>query len=117
MGRAPLLLGLCAVVVASFLLAPGVVERGPVVCAFRALTGLPCPGCGLTRSFVATAHGELQEAFAFHLFGPFLFLGCAAAGLWLLARGELPRSLLRAAQGPLAAAWLCWAAWRLAGTI
>lgn len=56
-------------------------ERGPVLCPFRALTGLPCPFCGLTRSFVYTVHGQLPQAFGAHLFGPLLVL---LAGAWLV---------------------------------
>ncbi len=48
-------------------------------CPIRALTGIPCPTCGMTRSFVAIAHGDLAEAFIQHLFGPLLFLGLALA--------------------------------------
>jgi hypothetical protein len=49
-------------------------EDGPVVCPFRLMTGLPCPLCGMTRSFVYTVHGRLDDAFAAHLFGPALVL-------------------------------------------
>ena len=28
------------------------------ICTFRRLTGYPCPSCGLTRGFVALAHGQ-----------------------------------------------------------
>lgn len=28
------------------------------ICVFRRLTGYPCPTCGLTRGFVAMAHGQ-----------------------------------------------------------
>ncbi len=41
----------------------------PEVCTFRNLTGLPCPGCGLTRSLVAAAHGRVKASFAFHRLG------------------------------------------------
>ena len=43
---------------------------GPVLCPFRLVTGLPCPGCGLTRSWVAIGHGDLHSAFAYNAFGP-----------------------------------------------
>jgi len=54
-------------------------EDGPVVCPFRLVTGLPCPFCGLTRSFVYTLHGRLDDAFAVHLFGPALVV---LAAVW-----------------------------------
>jgi len=44
-------------------------------CGFRNITGVSCPGCGLTRSFHATANFHIAEAFAFHLIGPILLLG------------------------------------------
>jgi hypothetical protein len=52
-------------------------------CAFHAATGLPCPGCGLTRSCMALLHGHPKEAFLLHPFGPvalgtliFCLVGC-----------------------------------------
>jgi len=56
----------------SFLYAP---EALPAleVCTFRALTGLPCPGCGLTRGFCAVAHGRFAQATGFHPFSVPLF--------------------------------------------
>lgn len=56
--------------VAAFVIPTSVVGEGPVLCPFRLATGLPCPGCGLTRSWVAAAHGDLSTAFADNLFGP-----------------------------------------------
>ncbi len=44
-------------------------------CAFQHITGLSCPGCGLTRSFHSTTMFHFREAFGFHLLGPFFLLG------------------------------------------
>lgn len=41
----------------------------PQVCVFKNLTGLPCPGCGLSRSMVAAMHGELEMSLAHHRLG------------------------------------------------
>ncbi|MFB0565961.1 MAG: DUF2752 domain-containing protein [Candidatus Aminicenantaceae bacterium] len=41
----------------------------PDTCTFRNLTGLPCPGCGLTRSIVSAMHGDLAMSFTFHRLG------------------------------------------------
>ena len=38
----------------------------PSVCQFRNVTGLDCPGCGLTRAFVSIAHGRFAEAFTYN---------------------------------------------------
>jgi Protein of unknown function (DUF2752) len=56
----------------------------PPICASRALLGIECPGCGLTRSFVALAAGDLQESWRLHRLG------------WLLALaivGQIPYRL------------------------
>jgi hypothetical protein len=37
---------------------------GPVTCPFRALTGLPCPTCGLIRTTHRLLRGDLAGAFA-----------------------------------------------------
>ena len=44
------------------------------LCAARRLLGLSCPGCGLTRSFISLAHGDLATAWSYN-----------PAGLWLFA--------------------------------
>src|SRR5215471_6370463 len=51
------------------------------ICGFKNVTGLPCPGCGLTHSFCAFAKGNLSAAFAFNLLGPPLFLSLLV--LWV----------------------------------
>ncbi|NLO36270.1 MAG: DUF2752 domain-containing protein [Clostridiaceae bacterium] len=35
-------------------------------CTFASTTGLPCPGCGLTRALAAALHGDLALAFRLH---------------------------------------------------
>jgi len=54
---------------------------GLTVCWIKAGTGLPCPGCGLTRSISCALRGMVLESWQYHPFG-FLILGffvCAAA--------------------------------------
>jgi hypothetical protein len=48
-------------------------------CPIRYFTGIPCPTCGMTRSFMAIARGDLTQAIAYHWFGPVLFLFCFLA--------------------------------------
>lgn len=61
-------LGLTAIVGARAI-DPALAESGPVICPFRLLTGLPCPGCGLTRSWIYLMHGQWGEGFAVNPFG------------------------------------------------
>lgn len=45
----------------------------PGTCTFRKLTGVPCPGCGLTRSFISMGHGRIAEAWRYNPAGLFFF--------------------------------------------
>ena len=53
-------------------------------CPLMRHVGIPCPGWGLTRSFMAIARGDLAQAVSYHLFGPVLFVGFAIATAHLL---------------------------------
>ncbi len=44
------------------------------VCLFKTFTGLPCPACGMTHSFVSIGHLRIIEGFYFNIIGPFLYL-------------------------------------------
>ena len=44
----------------------------PHVCLFETLTGLPCPGCGMSRSLGAFFSGDAASAWALHPAGPVL---------------------------------------------
>jgi hypothetical protein len=46
----------------------------PDLCFFHSTTGLPCPGCGLTRSFVTAGRGDLGLSLYFHRFGWLLII-------------------------------------------
>ena len=38
----------------------------PQACSSRMTLGISCPGCGMTRSFIAISHGEFQRAWNFN---------------------------------------------------
>jgi hypothetical protein len=46
---------------------------GVPLCYFRALFHLPCPGCGLSRSFASITHLRLGDAVSYHPFGIVFF--------------------------------------------
>ena len=50
-------------------------------CAFKIITGLPCPTCGLTRTIIALSRGDVDRA-AF--MNPLAAILCAAGVLYLL---------------------------------
>ena len=43
-------------------------------CAFLQVTGLPCPGCGLTRACLLLLKGHVGESVQFHAFAPIFVL-------------------------------------------
>ncbi len=64
-------------------------EQGPPLCLISRVIGRPCPACGLSRSWAATADLDFRRAFALHPLGPVTF-GLAAT---LVARKRLRRLL------------------------
>ncbi len=63
---------------------------GGIPCPFRLVTGLKCPGCGITTMILALGRGDLSAALAAN---PFLFvtlplpIGLALRQAWLRAKG------------------------------
>ena len=54
--------------------------NGPSLCPFKMFTGLPCPGCGLTRSVVALLHGDPSASVFFHPLGVPLVIAAVVIG-------------------------------------
>jgi hypothetical protein len=78
-------------------------------CPLRALTGIPCPGCFLSRATAAALTGQLQESVELHAFGPPLALALLAWTAVSLRRRTLqplPPRLLAAAAAALLLYWL-----------
>lgn len=63
------------------------------LCPLHAVTGIPCPTCGLTRGLGCLLQGQLEEALYFN---PLLMVALLCTGLYLLYAGvvvigRLPR--------------------------
>ena len=43
-------------------------------CTFHDVTGMPCPGCGMTRGMTALVRGHWHEAWHWHPFTPLIAL-------------------------------------------
>jgi hypothetical protein len=109
-----LLLALCAgVLLAAALLSvrgtssvvlPGINLPLPALCMSRRVLGIDCPGCGMTRCFIALAHGDVAAAWSFNPAGLLLFAMMAfqvpyrTLQLWRIRRGQAELSLPRTAQ-------------------
>lgn len=66
----------------------------PSTCSFRNLTGIPCPGCGLTRSMVAVAHGDLDAGFYYNRLGPLVLAYILLQLMYRFIRLALPTKQL-----------------------
>lgn len=82
---------LVAALAAAALLPRGIFEHGARLCLISRAIGRPCPACGLSRSWAATADLDLRRAFAMHPLGPITF-GLAVA---LVARKRIRLLLAR----------------------
>jgi hypothetical protein len=96
-------IGVGGIVIAALLPAGGI-EDGPVLCPFRALTGLPCPGCGLTRSWVYLMHGDVGSSLASNWFGPVLIVAVvvlAVVAVRSRVSGNRPADLDKLVKNPV----------------
>ena len=53
----------------------GVWMRAGITCPIKFLTGVSCPGCGMTRAVLSALRGDFKAAFYFHPLFPLPFLG------------------------------------------
>jgi hypothetical protein len=70
----PAVVGLAMLAVGAAL-PPDWVMHGPQLCIFKLMSGIPCPGCGLTRSVVLLMHGDVSGSLYYHPLGVLFVLG------------------------------------------
>ncbi len=70
--------------IALLLVGIAVVQEGLVAlglpgwqCPVRAVLGIPCPGCGLSRAMLSLLKGDWRAALSMHVFAPLFLLGFA----------------------------------------
>jgi hypothetical protein len=70
------------------------------VCPLYTMTGLACPGCGLTRGFHALFHGDLVTALDFNALIPFFVLAFLLLVLSLISVVVRGKGLVRISSSP-----------------
>lgn len=55
-----------------------------IPCFFKYLTNIPCPGCGLTRSFISILNLELISAIKYNILGIPLFITIILLNIYLI---------------------------------
>ena len=86
-----LLLLVPAVVIAAAVALPVNWSAPLPLCLVKGITGLDCPGCGMTRAFLLIGHGRIGDAFAMHPAGVAAFAivaGMAVVGIVRAVRGR-----------------------------
>ena len=78
-------------------------------CPLRSLTGVPCPGCFLTRATSASLHGDWSEALSQHAFGPLVATALVVWSIQALRQRRLaPQGLKRWHAGVLGSTLLAY---------
>ena len=84
------LLGLAAVAIMAARWFP--FSALPPLCSFKAITGLPCLSCGMTRSWVHLVHGRIEESWLMSPLGLVLCIATLVAATYGVLRslGAMP---------------------------
>ena len=62
------------------------VGSGVTVCPFALITGVACPGCGMTRAASSLIRGDLTNALGYHPLVPLIALLAVGGWAWYLLR-------------------------------
>ncbi len=70
----------------SIIAVGSLVHRIPIFCPFKVITGIPCPGCGMTRAMTSLIQGDFINAALLNPFSFFL--------IFMLIISAIPRSYI-----------------------
>jgi hypothetical protein len=91
-----------AAMLGAALVWPALPVHPPYACPLRAVTGVPCPFCGMTRAVVAVVHGHVGASLRYNPAGiVIVVLALALVAGWRAERVRLPAWLLPALLGLL----------------
>jgi len=68
-------------------------------CGLKTLTGIPCPFCGMTRSFSELSSFHIREAFNIQPAGVVIYFLCLISGLFFLSRAVLGKPFINLKKG------------------
>lgn len=88
------------------------------LCLFKWITGLPCPGCGLTRSITFLSQGDFHHALVYHPFGLVLYSVLVGAVVWPALPAGLRARILTTVNSrrfgyPFTVVFVTFAIWRM----
>jgi uncharacterized protein DUF2752 len=69
------------------------------VCPIFHITGVPCPGCGLSRAAMLLLQGDLKGSLRYHAFAPILLLTIVAVILAAVLPGSITEPVVSKAEG------------------
>lgn len=61
-------------------------DDGPTLCPFALVTGIACPGCGMTRALAWLVRGDLITSVRYHPMAPLLAALALVGVIWRLGR-------------------------------
>lgn len=80
--------------VLAILLLYGALFSVGITCPIKFLTGISCPGCGMTRAILAFLRGDLKQAFYYHPLFILPFVAIPVYLFWKVVPGIIKKFFL-----------------------
>ncbi len=59
-------------------------DDGPTLCPVALITGVACPGCGMSRAVGWLLRGDLERSFSYHPLAPLVLIAALVGVVWAL---------------------------------